>query len=85
MVRLFAIYKWFTELQQAGHEYKELIDRGVAILLSKFFSNEVKFTFSDNIGRVMKCEIKTKRLFCRFPIFTPRIYRPTEKTYWNRF
>jgi len=34
--------------------------RGVAILPSKFFSNEVKFTFSDKIGRVMKCEIITE-------------------------
>jgi exonuclease III len=34
--------------------------RVVAILLSKFVSNEVKFTFSDNIGRVLKCEVKTE-------------------------
>jgi hypothetical protein len=59
-VRLFTIYKWFPELQKADHEYKALIDRGVAILLSKNYSNEVKFTFSENIVRVMKCEIKTE-------------------------
>ena len=52
-------------------KYKELIDRGVTILLINFFSNEVKFTFSENIVRVMKCEIKTKRLFFRFQIIMP--------------
>ena len=48
--------------------------RGVAILLSKMFSNEVKFTFSDKIGRVMKCEIKTETaLFHISNIYAPNI------------
>ena len=85
-MRLFAIYKWFPQLQKADHEYKELIDRGVAILFSKLFSNEDKFTFSDNIDRVMKCEIKTERaIFQIANIYAPKIPTDRKKTYWNRF
>ena len=49
---------------------------------SKIFSNEVKFTFSDKIGRVMKCEIKTETALFHFSnIYAPNITIDREKRF----
>ena len=46
--------------------------RGVAILLSKHFTYDINFDFSDNNRRLLKCEMKTEKVFI-FLIYAPNL------------
>lgn len=48
--------------------------RGVAILLSKHFSCDINFNFSDKTGRLLTCEINTENaVFHIFNIYAPNL------------